>query len=341
MPRDSNGNYSLPAGNPVTTGTTISSSTHNTTLSDIASEITNSVAVDGSSAMDAPLMLDDGTAADPALTFESDPDCGLYRIGANNPAIAAGGNLVQSWNATGSTVALTLTVTGAATLSSTLAVTGASTLTGAATLSSTLAVTGAITAAAGGTVTQSTADTAGWTSTGNGTGRGGVFTGGATGIGVSGTGGGTAAGGTFANGTASDATNARVALAVTNGNIDLNGVTAQNSNIGLQNKLSPMNLVKAWALITTNGLGAATVTAGFNVDSASISSGKLRVAFAHGFSTANYCAVATMGSSTPGDIAQSNPTAAYIEIHGINTSGAAIDFSTEIRVVHVVCLGAH
>lgn len=47
MPRNGSGTYSLPAGNPVTTGTTISSTTHNSTLSDIASALTASLTKDG------------------------------------------------------------------------------------------------------------------------------------------------------------------------------------------------------------------------------------------------------------------------------------------------------
>lgn len=43
MPRDGSGNYSLPAGNPVVTGTTISSSWANATLTDIAAALTDSV----------------------------------------------------------------------------------------------------------------------------------------------------------------------------------------------------------------------------------------------------------------------------------------------------------
>lgn len=46
MPRSS-GTYSLPAGNPVVTGTTISATTHNSTLSDISTELTNSLPRDG------------------------------------------------------------------------------------------------------------------------------------------------------------------------------------------------------------------------------------------------------------------------------------------------------
>jgi hypothetical protein len=43
MSRDSNGTYSLPSGNPVSNGTTISATWANTTLSDIGSELSNSM----------------------------------------------------------------------------------------------------------------------------------------------------------------------------------------------------------------------------------------------------------------------------------------------------------
>ncbi len=47
MPRDSSGNYSLPSGNPVSTGTAISSTVHNATNTDIASALTGSIAKNG------------------------------------------------------------------------------------------------------------------------------------------------------------------------------------------------------------------------------------------------------------------------------------------------------
>lgn len=47
MSRDGSGNYSLPAGNPVGTGTTISSTAHNATMTDVAAAITASIAKDG------------------------------------------------------------------------------------------------------------------------------------------------------------------------------------------------------------------------------------------------------------------------------------------------------
>jgi len=47
MSRNGSGTYNLPAGNPVVTGTTISSSWANTTLNDIATALTGSLAADG------------------------------------------------------------------------------------------------------------------------------------------------------------------------------------------------------------------------------------------------------------------------------------------------------
>lgn len=47
MSRNGSGVYNLPVGNPVTTGTTISSTWANNTLSDIATALTGSLAADG------------------------------------------------------------------------------------------------------------------------------------------------------------------------------------------------------------------------------------------------------------------------------------------------------
>lgn len=47
MSRNGSGTYNLPAGNPVVTGTTISSTWANNTLTDIATALTGSVAADG------------------------------------------------------------------------------------------------------------------------------------------------------------------------------------------------------------------------------------------------------------------------------------------------------
>ena len=47
MSRNGSGTYTLPAGNPVVTQTTISSTWANSTLTDLATAMTGSVAADG------------------------------------------------------------------------------------------------------------------------------------------------------------------------------------------------------------------------------------------------------------------------------------------------------
>jgi hypothetical protein len=55
MSRNGSGTYNLPAGNPVVTGTTITSTWANTTLTDIASALTGSLAADGQTTATGPL----------------------------------------------------------------------------------------------------------------------------------------------------------------------------------------------------------------------------------------------------------------------------------------------
>jgi hypothetical protein len=77
MSRNGSGTYTLPAGNPVVTGTTISSTWANNTLSDIASALTDSVAADGQTTMAGQLDLGNnkiinlanGTNSADAVTF--------------------------------------------------------------------------------------------------------------------------------------------------------------------------------------------------------------------------------------------------------------------------------
>mgnify|MGYP007100071463 CR=1 FL=1 len=57
MSRNGSGTYTLPAGNPVVTGTTIASNWANTTMNDIASALTGSVAADGQTTMTGPLKM--------------------------------------------------------------------------------------------------------------------------------------------------------------------------------------------------------------------------------------------------------------------------------------------
>lgn len=51
MSRNGSGTYNLPTGNPVVTGTAITTTWANTTLNDIAATLTGSVAADGQTPM--------------------------------------------------------------------------------------------------------------------------------------------------------------------------------------------------------------------------------------------------------------------------------------------------
>ena len=87
----------------------------------------------------------DGTALAPSYSFASDTNTGIYRIGADNMGMSLGGTKRWDFGTAGSTLTGTLTVSGAATLQSTLAVTS--------TLTSGAITAPSLTAAAGSDVT--------------------------------------------------------------------------------------------------------------------------------------------------------------------------------------------
>jgi hypothetical protein len=99
--RNGTGTYSLPAGNPVTAGSTISTTWANTTLNDIASELTNSLDRNGSGGMLAQLKLHDGTSASPGAQFSSEGGSGLYRAATNDVRMQVGGLFTQKWSVDG------------------------------------------------------------------------------------------------------------------------------------------------------------------------------------------------------------------------------------------------
>lgn len=93
MSRNGSGVYSLPSGNPVTSGSTITSTWSNTTLSDIASALTGSVAADGQTPMSGTLnmannkvssVLDPTSAQDAATKTYVDTADALSLLKASN-----------------------------------------------------------------------------------------------------------------------------------------------------------------------------------------------------------------------------------------------------------------
>lgn len=81
MPRDANGNYILPAGNPVTSGTLITSTWANDTMPDLGAEVADSLSRSGKGGMLAAFQGIDGTLATPGIAFLNEPGSGLHRAG--------------------------------------------------------------------------------------------------------------------------------------------------------------------------------------------------------------------------------------------------------------------
>lgn len=107
MPRNGSGSYSLPAGNPVSSGTLIEASWANTTLSDLASAMTDSLARSGEGGMTGPLRAADGTVSTPSVSFVSETATGFYRAGATDVRFAMAGVDVATLTTAGVTVGST------------------------------------------------------------------------------------------------------------------------------------------------------------------------------------------------------------------------------------------
>lgn len=130
MPRNSGGTYTLPAGNPVVSGTVIEASWANDTLSDLATAVTGSLSRAGEGGMTAPLRIIDGSVSVPSLAFASETGSGLYRNAAGDYYLVVLGAGVFRLQSTGVSVTGTLTTTGNTTVGGDLAVTGNLTFSG-------------------------------------------------------------------------------------------------------------------------------------------------------------------------------------------------------------------
>ncbi len=89
MPR--NGSGTMTAAQTYSTGQTITAAVINANITDIAAELTNSVAKDGQTVMTGQFKAATGTAAAPSITFGADLDTGFYRKSGNEIGIAVGG----------------------------------------------------------------------------------------------------------------------------------------------------------------------------------------------------------------------------------------------------------
>ena len=102
MPRDSAGTMTLPTGNPVVTGTTISPTVQNATMADVTAELTDSLSRSGKGGMLVPIPNTDGVASAPSITFNNEATTGLYRAGAGDLRVSLLGTAVMKWLKSGS-----------------------------------------------------------------------------------------------------------------------------------------------------------------------------------------------------------------------------------------------
>ena len=125
MSRNGSGTYSLPAGNPVVTGTTIASTWANNTLSDIATALTGSLASDGQTAMTGNLNLNSNKIVNLATpTLSTDAVTKAYA-----DALVGGAGSFTTLTSSGATTftagtASTSTTTGTAVITGGLGVSG-------------------------------------------------------------------------------------------------------------------------------------------------------------------------------------------------------------------------
>lgn len=153
------------------------------------------------------------------------------------------------------------------------------------------------------------------------------------------TGGAGAAGATVANGTAATGGTRQDALTLTNGDLNLSGVTAPTSTTAITNRLTPANLVKAYASITTTGATfAGTVDGGFNVASATRTDAThLRVTFGAAMANTNYVVLA-INQSVAKFVIASTRNASYVELVACDADGVpdTIDGNTWVWTVMVI-----
>lgn len=92
MPRNSSGVYTQPSSTSAVSGATIDPDAFNTLISDIGSELTGSLPVNGSTGMTSPLKLPNGTVSSPSAQFTSATSTGIYKT-TNGLGFAVGGTL--------------------------------------------------------------------------------------------------------------------------------------------------------------------------------------------------------------------------------------------------------
>lgn len=315
MPRNSSGSYSLPAGNPVVTGTSVSSTWSNTTMADLATEMTSSLDRSGRGQMLAPLPLADGSSGAPGLTFNSEPTSGLYRAATNDMRVQVGSTTIFQYVSTGAVAPLGLVATQSQT--NTVAINAVGNGTAAAINAvggsgGSTAITGTGTIAAAG-VTGIGGPTNGPGILGSGTG---------TGVGVKAQ----AGGGTD--------------FAIdSGGHITMTG-NAPSVNAAISNALTKTNIIKVDAHITTGA--SPSINGGMNCASVGVgATNAIRLTFASAFADTNYRVTATCDTAQTLAIYCGNKTVNYVDVFawGLNT-GVSVNLQSVVAGVALHITGA-
>lgn len=103
MPYNGSGTFSL--ASTILPGDPQSATALMAILTDIRDGLTNATAKDGQSTLTGVLKLADGSASAPGLTWGSDTNTGLYRIGSDSIGVTLGGTLLLTVNSSGLTLA--------------------------------------------------------------------------------------------------------------------------------------------------------------------------------------------------------------------------------------------
>lgn len=101
MSRNSSGTYTLPTGNPVVSGTVITSTWANDTMGDIASALTDSLSRSGKGGMSAAFRSVDGTVSVPGISFNNETTTGFYRAAAGDVRLSVLGADILAATASG------------------------------------------------------------------------------------------------------------------------------------------------------------------------------------------------------------------------------------------------
>lgn len=359
MGRNTGGIYSLP-GSDFVSGTVISSTAVNQKFNDVATALTESLSRTGNGDMLAPLRVPDGSAAIPSMSWSSDIGTGFYLAATSSFRAVILASTVQEWTNLGVSINKPLTVSQAATFSTTLGVTGTTTLTGAlvanntATFNGTTAVTGILNVDSGTLYVDPTNNRVGIGTTAPLTtlaiGTAGVADavvpvqisagnaaaayfsankGNALGLALG-----------YVNNIAGDSRGAirnvpndPISVYVNNNTevVEFNtaGVTPKTtpaSTTSVVNTLTRTNIIKAWASINTGATVA--VVEGFNTSGVSaVSTNNVRVTLPSNMASTNYGILLSSNLSTV-LLGYTNQTNSTFDINARDTSGATINLNS-------------